>query len=127
MTSPRYLKKRKKKFLQNLYHYYNEKYFSNSLPLCPVRWTKKKEADYGWLDFNVDRDGKAVNLKIFIRQEFRKGGWLMIAAQTLLHEMIHVELRDDKESRTRSADYHGPKFKKRMRQLLRGGAFDNII
>src|SRR6478735_752783 len=98
MKCPRYLKKRSK-LLTRLYKYYNEKYFDSKLPPVPVHWTKKKDADYGWLDFNVDNNENAINLKIFIRYEFAKGGWLMIAAQTLLHEMIHVELRNEKESR----------------------------
>ena len=121
MKPPRYLSKTNKKptFLQWLYSYYNEKYFDNKLPKCRVSWTSEPYADYGWLEHQP--------LHIKIRDDFKKKRFLQIAAATLIHEMAHIEFRDDPEENKGDADYHGPKFKKRMRRLAYKGAFDNLI
>lgn len=97
--------------LRNLFRQFNRKYFGNRLSVSDVRFGKTGTA-YAETTFLDDCDP-------IITLQHELGSKGRFCRMALLHEMAHVELGADAG--------HGPKFVKRMRKLVRQGAYDGLI
>lgn len=95
--------------LEEKYAEYNKKYFSGQLPKIPVRWgrTGKDHAAEFWHD----------PIQIVIHPTMRRFGLGKYSSILLLHEMVHVKLRNIK------CTDHGKKFQDEMKRLADIGAF----
>lgn len=93
--------------IQKLYHEFNKKHFHNKLPKDMIVDFVRMEGAHGVTSFYKSRP-----LHIMLNPELRTSD--KIAALTLLHEMVHVELPKYN---------HGYQFHRRMKQLARQGAF----
>lgn len=94
--------------LDALYDEYNTRYFGGKLPKVPVRWGRVQESSAAefWPD----------SMEIVIHPMIRRCGLDKYARILLLHEMVHVKLRNK-----RIAD-HGRLFHTEMKRLARIGA-----
>jgi len=90
-----------------MYHNFNRKWFRNRLPKDMVVDFVRMEGALGVTAFYKNRP-----LHIMLNSELRTSD--RIAALTLLHEMVHVELPKYN---------HGHQFHKRMQKLAKKGAF----
>jgi len=101
--------------LRDYYKSYNKTYFGNRLP-------KRLRVYFGKTAPNHVAETRITNWVpqyIVLRHELQ---FLeRIACTTLLHEMCHVEF-----PKTPQEHFHGSRFKRRMRKLVRQGAFDNL-
>lgn len=90
--------------LQLTYARYNKLYFGGELPDIPVRWgrTHSDNAAEFWHD----------PIQIVIHPVIKRCGLLKYARLVLLHEMVHVHLRD------RKIKDHGRIFQAEMRRIL---------
>ena len=104
--------------LQRAYKRFNKKYFRNRLP-CDCKVV---------LDKHLVRRENAVGMYHPIDIKPFPNGIISIATRcttprsrlfTLLHEMVHVKLRDAHWG-------HGPKFQTEMLRLARMGAFKHL-
>ena len=95
-----------------MYDEYNRLYFNGSLPKWPVKWSRTKAKDCRGLCDYKDQT-------VYLNPKFKT--WERIWCEVLLHELVHVEQRFD----VRSKD-HGYKFDRRMRRLVRQGAFHDL-
>jgi hypothetical protein len=96
------------KQLRRAFLFYNRKYFGNNLPKdTEVGWKEMPATLMGW----QQGDEIAINAKL-------KGADVLWRA-TLIHECVHLELPAKVK--------HGPRFRKRMRELAAQGAFDGLI
>lgn len=57
--------------------------------------------------------------RILLDKEIQKRKWGKTRDSSLLHEMVHLE--------GRGRDSHGPAFKRRVRRLMKLGAFDDLV
>lgn len=109
------------KALDALYATFNTKYFGGKLPPTSVKWSKLlprgQFAEYRFL-FLRDK-GKRVRVYGAIILATWMKPWRGIMEMTLLHEMLHVKLGDQKEE-------HSKEFYRGMRGLARKGAFDEL-
>ena len=94
----------------------NRKYFGNRLPKIHVRWTFDLPEDHAGIYMYPGKGQPGV---ILLNADFKTIEVLWIA--TLLHEMVHLELRD------RRIKDHGYIFRRRMRELVMAGAFDDLL
>jgi hypothetical protein len=94
--------------LRRVYLNYNRKYFGNKLP---------KDAEIVWEPLTGTLLGYQQGDKIALNAKMKHAD--VIWRGTLLHEMVHLELPAKVK--------HGPRFRKRMRELVAQGAFDGLI
>jgi len=91
---------------------YNRKWFKNKLPKnVPIFWGTKKELGKRYMGtcfYTVPA--------IVILDELKS--LPCVAETSLLHEMVHLEF---------PGSGHGKKFKMRMRELAKQGAFDGLL
>ena len=106
---------------KSLYRFWNCRYFRSALPDIPVTWSDKQfkgnrrtKMGSTWL---AEETGRPI--RIALNPKYR--GAFVIWAQTLLHEMVHVQ-----QWRTPAEQMHGRKFQKRMKQLAAAGAFNRL-
>jgi hypothetical protein len=96
-----------------VYKHYNRKYFKNKLPTVWLHYGGKPgrsaHAETTWYS-----DGA---MEIMINREFQRCGRLIRIF--LLHEMAHVSLPNNA--------FHGPRYKARIKKLIRQGAYDNLL
>lgn len=119
------------KIARYLYDKYNRKYFAGKLPkdvefywgsTCPymTRGGSRKfnRGYYGktsiWAMVGTDEEVYTIALSDKLKP------YLNFLAQTVLHEMVHVELH----MRGYGSAGHGHRFKARKRRLMRMGAYD---
>lgn len=101
---------RKPTRLERAYRTYNKKYFGNLLPNPPEVTVKWEE---------MDLMGYQEEDKIAINRNDRTS--TRVWRFTLLHEMVHLYLRDKK---VRSS--HGRPFQSEMLRLAQAGAFQHL-
>jgi hypothetical protein len=94
--------------LRRVYHHYNRRYFKGQLP---------KDAEIVWETLTGTLLGYQQGDKIALNAKMKHAD--VIWRGTLLHEMVHLELPAKVK--------HGPRFRKRMRELVAQGAFDGLI
>lgn len=116
---------------EELFHLFNSRYFRGSLPKCKVVWTDtkmfgmyypvynktyktKKEAQTAIRDKTFQPDQHVIELGRWTRKAGRQ--WKF----TLLHEMVHLKLRNE------TGSFHGHKFQKEMKRLASMGAFRGL-
>lgn len=111
---------------RHMYLKYNRRYFRNKLPrdakfywasTCPFLTKKGQQIfnrkTYAQTDFWEGTEGNRLLITLTFSDLLKKH--LCLLAMAVLHEMIHVQL---------DSGTHGPKFKRRKRQLMRMGAYD---
>lgn len=118
------------KKLEAAYGYYNRKYFGGLLPKISVRWSNdlpdgrvKGHKEIQFAEFNwssADPNDGEILLAAWMRS------YNAIWRMHLLHEMSHVQLREDSAEIKSSCYTHSRKWKKVMRDLAAAGAFDNL-
>lgn len=119
---------------EELFHLYNSRYFRGALPKCKIVWADidsfgeyvplyhkayktEDEAKKAIRSGEFATNGKVTHLiKLARWSRKQRRQW----AFTLIHEMVHVELRNE------PGDYHGRKFQRRMKQLANRGAFNGL-
>ena len=106
---------------KSLYKFWNCRYFGSRLPDIPVYFSKqlgvgKERHTLGCSGFH-DETGKPLYIKL--NPKFRTS--FVIWAQTLLHEMVHVQ-----QWKIQKNQAHGRKFQKRMKQLAALGAYNSL-
>jgi hypothetical protein len=99
--------------LEEAYAEYNTRFFGGLLPKIPIKWGKTLSRHAA--EFVTYKDSSMV---IVINPRLKPFG--CYTQLTLLHEMVHVELRKE------PGDTHGPKFQRRMKKLARMDAFDGL-
>jgi hypothetical protein len=99
--------------LEEAYADYNARFFGGLLPEIPVKWGKTLSRHAAEFVTYEDR-----SLAIIINPRLKPFG--CYTHLTLLHEMVHAELRNER------GDLHGPKFQRRMKRLARMGAFNGL-
>ena len=104
-----------------VYDVINQRYFGNQLPKVPVRFVNDMaEGVMGYYMYPGSKAERGNNPgEIRLSSAFRK--WSVIWIGTLIHEMVHVELRD------RRIRHHGYVFQRRMKELVNAGAFKDLI
>ena len=123
--------------LKYWYSFFNKKYFKNKLPDLYVHFGKLSRFKMGRTKFRVlckscdcclklrekykdEIKTDRLPIEISINKQFQKGlGGYELAITTLVHEMIHVSIG--------GKYYHGPKFRKEKKRLLRAGILDRCI
>jgi hypothetical protein len=98
--------------LRNLFKRFNRKYFANRLNVSDIRFGRVAGKAYGETSFFVDCP-PIITLAESLENQ-RRFSWMV-----LLHEMAHVDLGPECG--------HDEKFQKRMRKLVRQGAFDQLL
>lgn len=98
--------------LRSLFNRYNRKYFSGKLQVSDVRFGRVQGSTHADTTF-LESAAPIVTLGKHLKDTTR------FLHMVLLHEMTHVDLGP--------AAGHGPKFVKRMRKLVRQGAFDDLL
>jgi SprT-like family len=93
--------------VQQMYHEFNRRYFSNKLPKDMVVHFARLPHDFG---ITYGYRGRP----LYIELDYRLRRSMSETAMTLLHECVHVE---------NMKHGHGPKFHKRMLKLAKQGAF----
>jgi hypothetical protein len=96
------------KRLRRIYLNYNRRYFKGELPT---------DAEIVWEPLAGSLLGYQCGDKIALNAKMKHAD--VIWRGTLLHEMVHLELPAKVK--------HGPRFRKRMRELVAQGAFDGLI
>lgn len=102
--------------IQDVYRFFNGRYFRHRLPDIPVKW-KKYLTSRNFIGRTVgDKNGPQ---EIHLNPYYKKSDsvWL----RTLLHEMVHVELWH-----LPAKQVHGRKFENRMKVLAARGAFHGL-
>lgn len=104
--------------LQVWYAWYNKNYFYGKLPeKVDIVWSTAPDLSEDLGDSQKLTDGV-----FLIRLNVHYNTCGVTALNTLLHEMVHVDL-DGKEH---SLD-HGPMFHARIRKLVEDGAYDDLL
>jgi len=120
--------------LQKLYNLYNRRYFGGKLPpKVKVHFSDKIP---GWgrtirigKMFQIREKNKIIfqvlpDFEILISTRLKERFWNIAFHQTLLHEMVHVDILTRlKDARIE----HGPKFIVEMRKLVDKGAYDPLF
>jgi hypothetical protein len=106
-------RKKKKKSLFQVFMYYNRKYFGGKLKLSDLRLKKMSHLTAGETTFYEG----GVPPAIYINKALTN--WGRCVRIVLLHEMAHVSLPQHVE--------HGPRFKRRIRRLVKQGAYDDLL
>ena len=106
-------RKKKKTSLFQMFMYYNRKYFEGKLRLQDLGLKRMTLLDAGYTQFHEG----GVPPAIYINKALTK--WRRCVRIVLLHEMVHVSLPQHVE--------HGPRFKRRIRQLVKQGAYDDLL
>ena len=114
--------------IRKMYDLYNRKYFGSKLPKdVGFYWASHcrhltkpgqkffKTNIYGLTVITQNAD-QSISTDIIFNDVFKKH--LVFLGLTLLHEMLHVQLK---------GGTHGPKFKKARKRLMRLGAFDEWL
>jgi len=110
--------------LEFWFRIYNKRYFGGRLPNCKVTWCspKKKVLGHFWSkDQPVPGTKEFVDRFYFIEISRRLKFSSKLWAFTLLHEMVHLKLRD-----TEGKSDHGHKFQREMKRLMKLGAFNGL-
>jgi len=94
------------------YDEYNKLYFGNQLPKIPVKWSRKHTEGCGGV---FHHEPMAIYLNPGLK------GWNRLWCIVLLHEMVHVEQRNDAHIKD-----HGRKFQNRMKRLVTQGALQAL-
>lgn len=108
---------------QNVYDYYNRRYFDGLLPKIPVSWSEvigQRPKRYYGVYCSNSAEGK-----ILLSSELKNHPkiWRM----TLLHEMAHVKFRGHpKEIYSISRNRHSKLWQKEMLRLAKEGAFKKL-
>lgn len=108
---------------KTLYQFWNSRYFRGRLPDIPVGFSAKYHAGYKErrsLGGTIMRGVPLKPTRIVLNPEYKKA--FVIWASTLMHEMIHVE-----QWKLPRRLVHGRKFKKRIKQLVACGAYNNLL
>ena len=106
-------RKKKKTSLFQMFMYYNRKYFEGKLRLQDLGLKRMTLLDAGYTQFHEG----GVPPAIYINKALTK--WGRCVRIVLLHEMVHVSLPWHVE--------HGQRFKRRIRQLVKQGAYDDLL
>lgn len=100
--------------LQKYFRLYNKKYFDDALPEPVLRWAEMKDFGHYYSEIVDDQERHII--------EF--GKWSAannsIWRFTLLHELVHLKLRNKK------CTHHGRLFQKEMKRLAANGAFAKL-
>jgi hypothetical protein len=96
----------------------NAQYFGDRLPTVRIRWEEGLDAIGPLIAENFRLEGLTDGKVILLHPALEKNPRQLRAV--LAHEMVHVELRDRRES-------HGPEFQSRLRTLAERGAFEGIV
>lgn len=108
---------------KELYDFWNGRYFRGSLPDLPVHWGHKEYSVYR-KRYNLGGTHMVGNplkpIKITLNPKYKNA--FVIWAQTLLHEMVHVQ-----QWRLPRRLAHGRKFQKRIKQLVAAGAYNGLL
>lgn len=91
----------------------NARYFGGRLPEPVIEFAAIPEDVLG--------DTDLIDGVFHIRLNYFTRKMSVIWIQTLLHEMVHMELWD------RRIKYHGYVFQRRMRELVAQGAFNDLL
>ena len=106
-------RRKKKKSLFQVFMYYNRKYFGGKLKVSDLRLKKMSHLIAGETTFYEG----GVHPSIVINEALTN--WGRCVRIVLLHEMAHISLPKDAE--------HGPRFKRRIRRLVKQGAYDDLL
>lgn len=107
---------------KELYDFLNCRYFKSRLPDLPVNWGHR---EYGpkrarhWMGGTHFCGTPLKPFKITLNPKYKDS--YVVWAQTLLHEMVHVQ-----QWYLPREQAHGRKFQKRMKQLAAAGAFNGL-
>lgn len=102
--------------LQDLYGFFNEKFFNHKLPFVYVGYYHHKDNSkcYGC---TLRLNGARFPSYILMNPYFK--GWMPTIQAVMLHEMCHVKLLNK--------GGHGPKFAKEIQRLVDMGAFTPML
>jgi len=117
------------KALEKAYDSFNRKFFENSLPKIPVRWSSTigivgRAKDATMYAAYLEPSENEPDGSIIIAEEFKP--YWEVWRTSLLHEMAHVKLREHPSEITGPASRHTKVWKKEMRRLAAAGAFDAL-
>ena len=107
---------------KSLYKFWNARYFRSRLPDIPVGFSAKYHAGYKerhTMGGTIMKGSSLKPVRIVLNPEYKKA--FVIWAQTLLHEMVHVQ-----QWYLPRRLAHGNQFNKRMQQLAARGAFRSL-
>ena len=95
---------------------FNRQFWNGELPNCPLRWIKdrKKMVAGAFAQFDSDGPGShcwRIKILVPIATDERHANAL------LLHEMIHLQLKDDPTEWKDHPDFHGEKFNSKATEL----------
>lgn len=114
------------KQLEQAYARFNRKYFGNSLPAIPIRWSinvdKENDAEFYWDEDIEEEQGPCGLIQIAPRLK-SDYNHTMIA---LLHEMVHMKLRKTHHARDCRVGPHSKAWRTEMRRIAAEGAFDRL-
>lgn len=102
--------RRNKKSLLDIFNRYNRKYFGSKIKLSALKIVR---ANFSGETQFYDNALPSISVSNKIL------GWGRYVRIVLLHEMVHASLP--------WYAYHGPKFKRRIRKLVKQGAYDDLL
>jgi len=103
---------RRKPTLASVFRKYNRLYFNNKVKVSDVRFGRIRPKGAGETSFFSDCPPI-----ITIDRELMHFG--RFACMVLLHEMVHASMHHNVG--------HGPKFVRRIKRLVKQGAYDNLL
>lgn len=106
-------RKKKKKSLFQVFMYYNRRYFGGKLKLSDLCLKKMSHLTAGETTFYEGGIHPSIAINAALTN------WGRCIRIILLHEMAHVSLPQHVE--------HGPIFKRRIRRLVKQGAYDDLL
>ncbi len=108
---------------KELYDFWNCRYFRGSLPDLPVEWSKKHYSQYRNRHSmgGTEMTGNPLKpIRVILNPKYKTA--FVLWAQTLLHEMVHVQ-----QWKLPRRMAHGRKFRKRIKQLVALGAYNGLL
>jgi len=106
--------------LREVFSIYNERYLGGKLALYNLSFSPIDELGHAFRYRTVGKrrdESDAWEIHISSRLRYSRRLW----ATTLLHEMVHLKMRN-----RHSCGLRGRRFNKRMRELAMAGAFDGL-
>jgi hypothetical protein len=104
---------------------FNQLYWNGELPSGPLRWIKDPKRmnanTHAQFDFDKD-DPRRWRIKIFVPSAESED----CVNGLLLHEMIHLQLKDEPTERLDDPHFHSEKFRARAAELERMTGYANI-